>query len=141
MPPFRTYLVLSIVFFLVLLFDPKEEFGILFEPGTETAEETVGDDKTADEIREELLTELAEDGLIPPPQKKAESSTATDTATTDTDQPKKSWDGLGVTITPDDAEATTDEGVGDCDLDSINDIRLPDWLARRMSPERLLVVW
>lgn len=32
MPPFRMYLVLSIVFFLVAFFDPREEFGILFEP-------------------------------------------------------------------------------------------------------------
>ena len=32
MPPFRTYLVLSIVFFLVAFFDPREELGILFEP-------------------------------------------------------------------------------------------------------------
>lgn len=31
MPPFRTYLVLSIVFFLVAFFDPREELGILFE--------------------------------------------------------------------------------------------------------------
>ncbi|MDX1403517.1 MAG: DUF3667 domain-containing protein [Woeseiaceae bacterium] len=31
MPPFRMYLVLSIVFFLIAFFDPQEEFGILFE--------------------------------------------------------------------------------------------------------------
>ncbi len=30
MPPFRTYLVLSIVFFLIAFFDPREQFGILF---------------------------------------------------------------------------------------------------------------
>lgn len=32
MPPFRMYLVLSIVFFLIAFFDPREELGILFEP-------------------------------------------------------------------------------------------------------------
>ena len=32
MPPFRMYLVLSIVFFLVAFFDPLEELSILFEP-------------------------------------------------------------------------------------------------------------
>lgn len=31
MPPFRMYLVLSIVFFLIAFFDPHEELGILFE--------------------------------------------------------------------------------------------------------------
>ena len=30
MPPFRTYLVLSIVFFLAAFFDPREEFGFFF---------------------------------------------------------------------------------------------------------------
>ena len=32
MPPFRMYLVLSILFFLVAFFDPREELGILFDP-------------------------------------------------------------------------------------------------------------
>ena len=36
MPPFRTYLVLSVVFFLVAFFDPKEELGILYEPQAAT---------------------------------------------------------------------------------------------------------
>lgn len=36
MPPFRMYLVLSIVFFLVAFFDPREELGILFEPEATT---------------------------------------------------------------------------------------------------------
>jgi hypothetical protein len=35
MPPFRTYLVLSILFFFATFFEPEEDFGILFEPGTE----------------------------------------------------------------------------------------------------------
>ncbi len=32
MPPFRTYLVLSLLFFVIAFFDPEQEFGILFEP-------------------------------------------------------------------------------------------------------------
>lgn len=36
MPPFRTYLVLSIVFFVVAFFDPRESFGIFFESDTAT---------------------------------------------------------------------------------------------------------
>ena len=36
MPPFRMYLVLSIVFFLIAFFDPREELGFLFEPAAET---------------------------------------------------------------------------------------------------------
>ena len=37
MPPFRTYLVLSIVFFLIAFFDPREELGILLGPEPEAA--------------------------------------------------------------------------------------------------------
>ncbi|HZD51676.1 MAG TPA: DUF3667 domain-containing protein [Woeseiaceae bacterium] len=38
MPPFRTYLGLSLVFFLVAFFDPGEQFGLLFEPVEPTAD-------------------------------------------------------------------------------------------------------
>jgi len=52
MPPFRTYLVLSIIFFLVAFFDPKEEFGIFFDQETETPE-TVSEETGDDEENEE----------------------------------------------------------------------------------------
>jgi uncharacterized protein DUF3667 len=41
MPPFRMYLVLSLLFFIVAFFDPREELGLLFEPesGVTTEEE------------------------------------------------------------------------------------------------------
>lgn len=43
MPPFRMYLVLSIVFFLLAFFDPREELGVLFEaPPPPTAERVGG---------------------------------------------------------------------------------------------------
>ncbi len=41
MPPFRSYLVLSLIFFVVAFFDPREDLGLLFEPEPEmTPEET-----------------------------------------------------------------------------------------------------
>lgn len=39
MPPFRTYLVLSVLFFVVAFFDPHEGFGLLSEPEPEAAAE------------------------------------------------------------------------------------------------------
>ena len=39
MPPFRTYLVLSIVFFLVAFFDPREKFSVFFADETDVVEE------------------------------------------------------------------------------------------------------
>ena len=47
MPPFRMYLVTSLVFFVVAFFDPREELSIFFEPPTESElvaeEEAVGE--------------------------------------------------------------------------------------------------
>ncbi|HUD96712.1 MAG TPA: DUF4286 family protein, partial [Woeseiaceae bacterium] len=64
MPPFRTYLVLSVVFFLVAFFDPRQQLGILFEP-TEpsiTAADTGGN--TTGEIRQEVIDDLRREGVI-----------------------------------------------------------------------------
>lgn len=141
MPPFRTYLVLSILFFLVLLFDPKEEFGLLFEPEEDQVEETIEDGKSVDDVRQEVLDELIAEGLLPPDAAKEEAVTEAESADDDeaTTRPKqvKVWDGLGVTITDDDPEATDTD---DCDLDSMDTLGLPDWLSRRMTKERLQVV-
>jgi hypothetical protein len=76
MPPFRTYLVLSVVFFVVAFFNPKEDLKLLFEPEPEpTAEEiaTLEQKAEADAAREqeqldiviEKLQELDATGKIP----------------------------------------------------------------------------
>lgn len=43
MPPFRMYLVLSLVFFVVAFFDPGELLGVLSEPAAETGAPAAGD--------------------------------------------------------------------------------------------------
>lgn len=72
MPPFRTYLVLSVIFFLVAFFDPREELGLLFGPVAEPAVEAgdgarqesdahgarVGDDQQAGDTGEDESTSL-----------------------------------------------------------------------------------
>ncbi len=64
MPPFRMYLVLSILFFLVAFFDPREELGILFDPQAPAPAESEENASGANAIREEVLRDLAEEGLI-----------------------------------------------------------------------------
>ena len=88
MPPFRMYLVLSVLFFVVAFFDPREELSLLFEPEPETTSEEAA--SAAEEEKQQLLEELA-DG-------------------------------------DDDAE---------CDVDAADLEELPDWLARRLTPERM----
>jgi hypothetical protein len=69
MPPFRTYLVLSIVFFLVAFFDPKTDLQILFEPDEILTIDAVDPvDKTVaetgkNEVAQEVLDELGDEGI------------------------------------------------------------------------------
>jgi len=116
MPPFRTYLVLSVVFFLVAFFDPREEFNVLFEPADETAEDAAPADPSAEEIRQGVLEELAEEGII-----------VADEALPDEDEDSS---GLNINV-------TSGESDGECDIDDIKTADMPDWLSKRLTPERL----
>lgn len=56
MPPFRTYMVLSIIFFVVAFFDPQDNLGLFFEPEPESAAERVVSDEatgTDEEVNED----------------------------------------------------------------------------------------
>lgn len=73
MPPFRMYLVLSLVFFVVAFFDPHGDFEIFFEPDGSAANESAarGADDIAggmsDEQRREVraaLEELVREGVL-----------------------------------------------------------------------------
>ena len=52
MPPFRSYLVLSVIFFVVAFFDPRDDLGLLFEPVPEPAPEQVAEQQ-AEAVDEE----------------------------------------------------------------------------------------
>ncbi len=50
MPPFRMYLVLSVVFFVVAFFDPRDDLSLLFEPEPENVpEQAIETPEAADE--------------------------------------------------------------------------------------------
>ncbi|NNF66859.1 MAG: DUF4286 family protein, partial [Gammaproteobacteria bacterium] len=59
-PPFRSYLVLSLFFFLVAFFNPRDQFSLFFEPGAEETEQVA----ERDAKREEVLAELEAEGVI-----------------------------------------------------------------------------
>ena len=130
MPPFRMYLVLSLLFFVVAFFDPREELGLLFEPQPEVATEPADTDgigatettrTEADAIKQEILDDLAEEGIV------------VDEETED------GWrideNGIRFTIDGDgDSEGAED---GECNIEASDLEDLPAWLARRMTVERL----
>ena len=126
MPPFRMYLVLSLLFFVVAFFDPREELGLLFEPEPEQASGTVPDveiavpDEAIDEAQQ-VLDELAADGVLP-----------------DVELPENAdSDDGGILLKFNDDSEEIEVG-GDCkDIDSADLEDLPDWIARRLTVERL----
>jgi hypothetical protein len=122
MPPFRTYLVLSVVFFLIAFFDPREELGLLFEPGAEPTEQAEESDQNAAEIRAGVLQELAEQDIIVGDKELPEG-------------PQDEDDGGSVNL-----KFTDGESDFDCDVSDIESADIPQWLSRRVTPERLQIM-
>jgi len=120
MPPFRTYLVLSVLFFLVAFFDPREDFGILFEPEQSVpAEEAETED--ADEVRRQVAEGLAAEGIVVPSLNPAAESGKSDPDIVI---------GLG--------KNTNISADGDCE--DIDVSELPAWMAIRLTKERVKLV-
>jgi hypothetical protein len=125
MPPFRTYLVLSIVFFLVAFFDPQQQFGILYENG-ETAEQQR---KTPAEIRREVLDDLAAEGIHVPGRVRDQVPAAPEAEKAEP-QKQAARSGPNVPVRPDRPPNFN------CDLGDFT-ASGPDWFTRRVTKERL----
>lgn len=122
MPPFRMYLVLSLLFFLVAFFDPRETFSIFYDPQT-LADAEEQQRHQAEEIREELAAE----GVIVAGQELPEEAREQLEDLEDLDN------GFNIRIGED---GTTESG---CNVDDF-EVNGPEWLQRRLSPERLVQV-
>lgn len=131
MPPFRTYLVMSVIFFVVAFFDPREELSLFFEPqpsevtgvesgATDADEANVNEAiRDAERTKQEIFDELAKSGII----------------VGDRTTPDGIIGEAGpFTIRIDGDDDATDE---DCSVDASDLEGMPDWLARRLTPERL----
>jgi hypothetical protein len=141
MPPFRMYLVLSVVFFVVAFFDPKDDLSLLFEPEPEpTAEEIAAqeaaaelDDATAtaaEERARKIVSDLEEKGVV-------EKGSIVIDAEDNPDAPFR--------LTNDDGtpglSIQFDEDTGKCTIEGVESLdKLPSWLRKRATPERILKV-
>ena len=128
MPPFRTYLVLSILFFVIAFFDPREQFDVFFDETPAIPEET-SDRPTADEIIDDVREELAAEGVIAEEPQSAETGQQSEVEAADDDESG----GFNIRITDGGTESS-----GDCD--SIEVENTPPWLASWLTPERLKVI-
>jgi nucleotide-binding universal stress UspA family protein len=124
MPPFRMYLVLSLLFFLVAFFNPRETFSIFYDPQT-LAEAEEENRRQAEEEAETVREELASEGVIVGGDELPEELH---------DHLREDLDG-GFNIRIDD-DTTVD---GECNVDDF-EIDGPEWLKRRLTPERVVEV-
>ena len=115
MPPFRMYLVLSLIFFLVAFFDPREELALLYEP--EGAVEDVADTAT------DPGTPAAE-----APGATAAGAEPDDLAEADADADADS-EGIDVRVNGGDED--------NCELTGYDISDMPQWFQLRFSKERV----
>ncbi len=150
MPPFRMYLVLSLVFFIVAFFDPQDKLAVFYEPPTETAEvlSPHGDrevqlDKAHEEGRR-AIQELIDEGVLDPAMLPPEHREQADTPDEDSSPDETSTDEDSAANNEEDEEHSDivvtfddDEFMGSCTLGEFDMGDSPEWLKRRMTPERL----
>jgi hypothetical protein len=118
MPPFRMYLVLSLLFFVVAFFDPREDLSLFFEPEPEVTTEEVSALEQVEEGLNERLDELEEHGIVIGDELPEDFS--------------ESKDGFNIQF---DADGELVDSK--CDVDDSDVEDLPAWLQRRLTPERL----
>ncbi len=129
MPPFRTYLVLSILFFVVAFFDPQKDLGLLNEPEPiPTPEEIAEQEARLAAARKDLLQDLADEGIYVGGQMSNE-------------QQAELNDKIASAVNHDDKiRVTFDDGSEgwDCESGKINFENVPGWIQRRLTSERVI---
>jgi len=114
LPPFRTYLVMSVVFFLVAFFDPRGDFARLLEPPID-----------ADVTQSGLAQPAAEPGSVeePPASETTEPPTVPPAPASDEPSVHLSFNGQ--------------QQKADCELDEFDDADIPEVLAGVVTRERI----
>ncbi|NNC76377.1 MAG: DUF3667 domain-containing protein, partial [Woeseiaceae bacterium] len=148
MPPFRMYLVLSLIFFVVAFFDPHESLAIFYEPADiEDAKTNSGDPEGRNAQTQEILEELVREGVVdeevlaPYRDTPADESTQMDGATGsgDSDREKtptaeskysqrKNQSGLTLTF---------DDNENFCSFDTGSYESAPNFITKRFTQSRL----
>lgn len=130
MPPFRMYLVLSLVFFVVAFFNPRDELAIFYEPVVEEvtdADDVLDAEEIAAAKREaqQAIDELREEGV------------AVD------ERALEGFDRLGERAEEEGGIRINNDGINfgdDCTIEEMDMEGTPDWLTRRLTEERLIAV-
>lgn len=126
MPPFRMYLVLSVVFFVVAFFDPRDDLSLLFEPESRPAaeESDIAVEESLAEAEAKIDQLVAEGRLSEEQARKAREAVD---------------DGPNLRFYVDESEGgfnvRYDKETGKCTARGQD--QLPEWIRKRLTPERL----
>jgi Protein of unknown function (DUF3667)/Domain of unknown function (DUF4286) len=128
MPPFRTYLVLSLLFFVIAFFDPREELSLLFEaPETAAPEVTEHPAETPEEAAPQ---QEARDPVVTRDEEMAGEPADAEGAAAEPGTQEGGDGSFGLNI-------NVGEDTADCELGDYDPAEMPAWIGRRLTRERV----
>ena len=131
MPPFRTYLVLSVIFFVVAFFDPQKDLSLFFEPEPEPTAEEIAQEEADAKTKAEQIEEHQQAAVEALRGLGAEGKISDEIIAEIIDDD----DEINITIGTDSDTAGL---FGDCEKASISDEEdLPEWLKKRFPEDRV----
>ena len=136
MPPFRTYLVLSIVFFVVAFFDPQKDLSLFFEPEPKPTAEEVAQTEADKQVAAKETEEKRQEAFKKLQELSAEGEMSDELDAVIAEIVEDDDDDDFQVVFGADGE---DGGIfGDCENASISDEDdLPEWLTKRFPDDRV----
>jgi hypothetical protein len=129
MPPFRMYLVLSVVFFVVAFFDPRDDLSLLFEPDP-AAEEQAKPGEADTDAAQQKIDELVAEGQLSEDAANEARKALEGLEDGREIRVGNSGDGGGLNF-------EMDPETGECTFNEEGLEDMPAWLQKRLTPERL----
>ena len=131
MPPFRTYLVLSVIFFVVAFFDPQKDLSLFFDPVPEPTAEEIAQAEADKQAAAKQVEEQSRAALELVRDLEAEGNLSDEIIAEIIDDD----DEINITFGSDPDKAGF---FGDCENVSISDDGdMPEWLTKRFPDERV----
>ncbi len=131
MPPFRMYLVLSLLFFVIAFFDPHDQLAIFYETPAESADVDASPDSAGRQEAREALEALVAEGVLDASVLGPDGPLADDRPTANAERPAPGVSeppGVSIRFNDDDAECFSADG----DFDAA-----PEWFKRRFTKARM----
>jgi len=131
MPPFRTYLVLSVIFFVVAFFNPQKDLSLFFEPEPKPTVEEIAQAEADEQAAAAKIEEQRQAALESLRELEAEGKLSGEIVAEIIDADDEININLG-------SDPDSSGLFGDCEDASISDEEdLPEWIKKRFPDERV----